>query len=287
MMATGNDTIPIVRLADVSFQPSGQSDSTLLIQLSSSHLSYAVYQSVSNTVVAYCCHVLTGDERLGEAIRILSTDEWTRALYSKVKVAVEPENYVLVPKDLFDPKEISTYLNFHSFNEVNSSKLYDALGMLGVVGAYHISHFVVEALNSLFLNLEILASPTPFIQLVSKEYKNTKGDNLFVHLDNNRMHILALNQSRLVYYNSFDIASKEDVSYYALAVCEQLHFSPEKALVMVWGNSNGFEEQYNTIKYYFRNVQQGVRPLAMKFSDSLNSLPVYAEYTLFAATTCE
>jgi hypothetical protein len=287
MMATGNDTIPIVRLADPSYQPQGQSDSTLLIHLSLSYLSFAVYHNVSNTVVAYCHHNLVGEERFSEALHILSSDEWTRATHSKVKVVLEPDAFVLVPKDLFDPREITTYLNFHSFNEVNSSQLFDNMSNIGVVGAYQVSHFVLEALNRQFLNLNILSSPTPFIQLISREYKSTKGDNLFVHLDDNRMHILVLNQSRLVYYNSFEIASKEDVSYYALAACEQLHFSPEKAVVMVWGNGYGFEEQYNKLKYYFRNVEQGVRPLAMKFADSLNSLPVFSEYTLFAATICE
>ncbi len=287
MMATGSNIFPTVRIADSSFQPLGQSDSTLLIQLFNSRLSYAIYNNLSNTVEAYCSYTLDGDEPLSKAIHILATDEWTRASRLNVKAILEPHDYVLVPKLLFDANEINTYLNFHGFIKVENSQFFDCIDNIGAVGVYRISSFLSEALHSQFSKLEVLACPTPFIQLVSREYKSTKGDNLFVNLDDSRIHILALNQSKLLYYNSFEIATKEDVSYYTLSVCEQLLFSPEKALVVVWGNGSNFEEQYGTLRNYFRNVQQGVRPLAMKFTDALNSLPVFAEYNLFAAAVCE
>lgn len=286
-MATGNDTIPTVRIADISFQPSGQSDNTLIIQLNSFQLSYAVYNSVNNTVMAYACHVLDGNESFSEALRILTTDEWTRVSYSKVKAVIEPLDFLLVPQALFDSNNISAYLNFHSLSKVNNIQLFDVIENVGLVGVYRVPSSLYEALNAQFAEIAILANPTPFVQLVSREYKSIKGDNLFVYLDHNRIHILALNQGKLLYYNSFEIATKEDVSYYALSVSEQLLFSPEKALVVVWGNGSNFEEQYNTLNYYFRNVQQGVRPLAMKFTDALNSLPVFAQYNLFAAAVCE
>lgn len=286
-MATGNDTFPVLRLADSSFQQTGQSDSVLLIHLSLSRLSYAIYQSISNTVFAYCHHTLTGDDRFGEALQILRTDAWANATFANVQLAIRPDDFALVPKDLFDPREIATYLNFHSFKDIGGSQLFDRMDGIGVVGAYHISHHVLDGLSRQYPNIKVWATPSPFITLGIREYKTAKSDNLLVLFEDDLMHLTALNQGKLVYYNSFEIAAKEDVSYYTLAVCEQLHLSPEKVLVIAWGNGDAHAERFDTLKYYYRNVQHGARPMALKFSDSLSALPDFSEYSLFAVALCE
>lgn len=287
MMETGSNTIPVVRLADTSLQVEPTLDNQLLIYLAKSQVSFAIYNSISNSIVAYGRYGLTSIDPFAEGASILKSDEWTNQPYATVRLVVQPDDFVLVPKDLFDPREIATYLNFHSFKEVGGSQQFDRMESIGVIGAYHLPHAGMNALAKLYPNMEVFASPTPFIQLAIREYSKQKGDNLLVMFDGELMYLMVLNQAKLVFYNSFEIETKEDVSYFTLAVCEQLSLSPEKVNVIVWGTSEGFEERLATVTYYFRNVKQGDRPLALKFSASLSTLPDFSEYPLFAAALCE
>lgn len=287
MMETGSNTIPVVRLADTSLEVESMLDSQLLIYLAKSQVSFAIYNSISNSIVAYGRYSLTSTDPFTEAVGILKADDWTKQTFGGVRLVVRPDDFVLVPKDLFDPREIATYLNFHSFKEVGGSQQFDRMEPIGIVGVYHLPHAGMNALAKLYPSMEVFASPTPFIQLAIREYSKQKGDNLLVMFDGGLMHVMILNQAKMTFYNSFEVEAKEDVSYYTLAVCEQLSFSPDKVNVIVWGTTEGFEERLATINYYFRNVQQGERPMALKFSASLSTLPVYSEYPLFAAALCE
>lgn len=286
-METGSKTIPVVHLADTLFQVEYALDNQLLIYLTKSQVSYAIYHSISNSIVAYGRYGLTSTNPFNEAAGILKTDDWAKQPFAIVRLVVQPDDFVLVPKDLFDPREIATYLNFHSFKEVGGSQQFDRMEPIGVVGVYHLPHAGMNALAKLYPSMGIFASPTPFIQLAIREYSKQKGDNLLVLFDGGLMHVMVLNQTKMTFYNSFEVEAKEDVSYYTLAVCEQLSLSPEKVNVVVWGGDEGFDERFATVKYYFRNVNQGERPMALKFSAGLSTLPFYSEYPLFAAALCE
>lgn len=287
MMVTGSNTTPMLRLAEPSFQVEGQLDSHLLIHLGISQISFAIYNAISNNMVAYGRYSLTSEDVFAEAVGILKLDEWTRQQFSQVRLLVQPNDFVLVPKDLFDPREISTYLNFHSFKSVSGSLLFDRMDQMGIVGVYHLPHSGLDAINKLYNNLTVFASPTPFLQLAMREYNKLKGDTMLVLFDGKLMHVMVINQTKLLYYNGFEVEAKQDVSYFTLAVCEQLSISPENANIVAWGSTDDFEERMTTINYYFKNVQPGERPLALKFAPSLSTLPVFSEYPLFASALCE
>lgn len=290
MMETGNDTIPVVRLASPGFAIASHADSALLIQIDATTLTYAVVDTISNTTLAFCKQPLqinSYTDLLSEATAILTTDEWLRMPFAEVKLVVKPRDYVLVPKDLFDPLEIATYLGFHVYGQLSTSLLFDSMDALGVVGVYHLPSQGVEAMNRLFPQLAIWATPSPFLQLATKEHKPVKGDCLLTLFTQTHLHLAVAKQGSLVFYNSFEVATKEDVTYYSLAVCEQLHLSPEKIQVVMWGTHDSIADPFVALSYYFKNVQHGARPLALKFAEALDSLPIYNEYPLFAAALCE
>ncbi|CAN5159894.1 hypothetical protein BH09BAC1_BH09BAC1_25310 [soil metagenome] len=287
MMVTGSDIAPVVRLADASYQPAGTADNTFLINIGLDCVSYAVLEEVSNTVVAYASHPLTSEDRTNEAIRILGAEDWALENFHQVRVVVQPNNYVLIPKDLFDPREIATYLRFNSFDEPEDSLHFDRMDTLDLVGVYHLPYWVLSALNKQFQSPLVFAAPTPFIQLATREHKNEKSDQMLVLFTFETMHLVVIQNGKFIFYNSFTITAKEDVSYYSLAVCEQVHLSPEKIAVHIWGEGEHFASQASTLQYYFRNVKGGIRPKALKYADALQPLTLSAQYPLFATALCE
>ncbi len=284
MTAIENDTVSSIRLADASLQTQNLSDCHFLVYIGTGSLAYAVFDTVSNTIVAFNSKPLSTEDYLNESIIVLRNEEWLKGNnYAQVKVIVEPAEYVLVPQDLFDPTDIASYLRFHSFHEPVGSTLYDTIEPLKVAGAYHLPHQALNMLDSLLGNITVCAAPTPFIQLATREYKSGKNDHLLVMFAHRRMHLAGVHQGKFVFYNSFEIAATDDVSYYALAACEQLYLSPEKVTLTVWGDAPNYTEYLTALGYYFRHVEHGARPKALKYAEALDGLPNYVHYPLFAA----
>lgn len=287
MMLADNDTTRITRFQDASYEAASPADCTFLVHIGLGALSYAVLEEVSNSIIAYACQHLTSEDHTNEAAQILGAEEWARGGYKEVRVVVQPKDYVLIPNDLFDPREIATYLRFHGAGEPDDSLHFDRMDALGMVGVYHLPYWALSTLNKLFTNSTVYAAPTPFIQLSVREHRTDKGDQLLALFTYNTLHLAVVQNGKFLFYNSFAIEAKEDVSYYALAVCEQLHLSPEKIAVHVWGEGEAFGSQLATLQYYFRNVGTGARPKALKYAEALHPLALSAQYPLFATALCE
>lgn len=288
MMVTGSNTsASTVRLSTPSFATARPADSSLLVFLSPHQYSLSVLDRVSNTIVAFASHHWPVRQSLIKATEELAPEKWVNDTYTETTVVAQPAEYVLIPKDLFDPREIGTYLGFHSVADTTDSLMFDRMDALGLVGVYRLPEGLLRSLNHLLHAPSIIAAPTSFLQLGMREYQAAKGDQLLIYFGAHNMYIVAIQQGKLLFCNSFEAETKEDVSYYSLAVCEQLQLSPEKVAVHAWGDSATFAQQLATLQYYFKNTASGIRPQALKYADELREINQFSQYPLFAAALCE
>jgi hypothetical protein len=61
-------------------------------------------------------------------------------------------------------------------------------------------------------------------------------------------------KNKLMFYNRFDFATKEDVIYYLLFTIDQLKLNPEEIPVVITGNISEDNDNYKIIYKYVRNV---------------------------------
>ena len=76
----------------------------------------------------------------------------------------------------------------------------------------------------------------------------------FVHFIAESFQIIILQNSKLIFYNSFTFASEIDVLYYILFVAEQFHLNPEEFLLILLGTIEEESAIYKIIFQYVRNV---------------------------------
>jgi hypothetical protein len=84
--------------------------------------------------------------------------------------------------------------------------------------------------------------------------KNVDEKQVFVHFSANKFEIIIVQNQKLLLFNSFDFATKEDFIYYLLYTTEQLNLNPEHFKVSLLGEISEESELFQIAFKYVRNV---------------------------------
>ena len=84
--------------------------------------------------------------------------------------------------------------------------------------------------------------------------KNNSEKQFFVSVTDNNFDIVVVENSKLLFYNSFSFHTKEDFIYYILFTAEQLELNPEELLLFFIGDIEEASEIYHITYQYVRNI---------------------------------
>lgn len=160
----------------------------------------------------------------------------------------------LVPAPLFDENELKTYLDYNIKTLANDYAAFDDLSQLDIKNVYvpyvNINNFFFQK----FGEFEYKHHVTVLIDKLILHAKNNSEKQFFVHVTNNNFDIVVVENSNLLFYNSFSFSTKEDFIYYILFTAEQLQLNPEELLLFFIGDIEKESELYHIAYQYIRNV---------------------------------
>ncbi|MDQ3046168.1 MAG: DUF3822 family protein, partial [Bacteroidota bacterium] len=125
---------------------------------------------------------------------------------------------------------------------------------------------------------------TPLIESLLRQNKNQQAKKLIIHVQPSHFEILVIEGKKLLFYNTFNHHTSEDLLYYLLFVCEQLQINPEKISLTVLGELEKNTGLYLLLQKYIRNISLGERSDTADFSYQLQTLPKHSYFTLFNDT---
>ena len=77
---------------------------------------------------------------------------------------------------------------------------------------------------------------------------------MFVHLNTGHFEIVVIENQKLIFFNSFDYKTPEDLIYYILFTAEQLGMNPEYFALEFIGKIDVESDFYTIVYKYIRNV---------------------------------
>lgn len=192
-----------------------------------------------------------------------------------------------VPSSLFDAQNVAfgVQLNCGELKEMDYA--YDSLPALGLELSYAVPSNLFQMLKGLFPSANFRSHNTVLLSAVNRDFKPMDPEQIFVHIMNDTLELLAFNKGSFVLGNIFSIKTPEDLLYYLLASCEQLGFSPETCKVILLGEIKLGSEFHHLIFSYFQKIQFGVSQSKLKTPMLLNDVPKHQFYTLFHQYLCE
>ena len=260
-------------------------DNHLSIQLSLDGFSFCIIDKNTNQVnliqhTPFENSSSTPEKHLKNIEQVFKTEELLSKNYDSVNVSHVNDLATLVPKPLFDPNHINSYIKYSSKTYKNDYIVYDEIENHDMFSVFipfvNINNYLLEKYG----NFEYKHSSSILVENLLNTYKFSERPHMFVDLHKGHFEIVAIANNKLVLYNSFEYATKEDFIYYILFTAEQLHFNPEKFELVLSGVIVKDDEFYKIAYEYVRNICLLENRSKYSFSDKFSDEIKRSYYTL-------
>ncbi|KLT67364.1 DUF3822 family protein [Pedobacter sp. BMA] len=261
-------------LVDPDFKADATDNCHLLLKITNDSFSYAVLNKDSEEINLIFdkqgCTNLEQDLKTA-----FETDQFLSGKYLKVKAAVHTSNFIFVPDEWFDAKNISVYSKFLGTDKELHTIPHAELG-------FHTIYSLNQKIeNTLPENTAIYPQSSPLLAL----HKHISEDGLVIDFTANSFNVLFIKGGKIHFQNHYESESPEEFNYFLLLIIEQLGLS-EITLVYLQGIINEDDEYYNTLLKYFNNLYFFL-PAGTKNSELLADMPKHYFSGLLALDLCE
>jgi hypothetical protein len=283
---------PYLSYFDKSFKESQTRNYSLIIQLYSNGLDFTVYNIERNKYVGFESFRFEDIESIAQLPsyigKILNHRASFAFPYANVVLLFQNRYSTLIPKPLFIEENKNLYLGFNQPFKEDSRIVFDTLKNNDAVNVYYIPNLVVEKAKDFWPNVKILHYSTALIESLSVTHKNrTDNKTIFLNVRNNSFDQVHFKDNKLNYHNTFEFITKEDFIYFILVTLEQLSLNPEEAKIVISGNIDKTDRNYNMINQYIKNYSFIGRNDNFTYSYILDELMLHRYFTLFNAIQCE
>ncbi len=230
----------------------------LSIQVSLNGLSFCVLDTLSNTILASERMVFENEltpYAVQKEIKQLFEKNRIRDVKFSEVVAIHRNNlFSLVPRALFNENELANYLKFNAKILANDHLEYDEIKSLDMVNVYVPFMNINNYIYDLFGEFEFMHHGTIMIQTLTNHHGNQNEPICYVHLIEGHMDIAVISNKKLILYNNFSFATKEDFIYYLLFTLEQLKLDTETTKLKLFGSIEEGDELYTMCHQYIRDI---------------------------------
>ena len=245
----------------------------ILIQLGLKNFSYCIIHNDTNNV-EYFRNLIVNDD----IINVINKEEILKSNFASSSVLYTNFPCTLVPIEIFEKDNSKDMLEFNTeiYDIVKSDKLSEIDAHL----IYTIPSEINELVLTFFTNAKQKAQQTILIDQFNKFDNNQ--EHAYLYINQNILTITAFKNNKLIFNNSFNFNTKEDILYYTLFTFEQLKLNTETVRIKLYGQILKEDSKYQLLYEYIRNIEFGTRPKKLKFSSDFDKLPEHQYYSLFS-----
>ncbi len=252
------------------------------IQFSLGGFSFCISNSITKEIQHFTTHtfeepIATPELLLSKIEELFNDFKALKQDFDTVTVIHQNNLSTLVPTPLFNENELKVYLEYNIKTLTNDFIAFDSLSQLDIKNVYvpyiNINNFFFQQ----FGEFEYKHYSTVLIDKLILHSKNNSEKQFFVNVAETSFDIVVIENSKLLFYNSFSYNTKEDFIYYILFTAEQLKLNPEKFLLYFIGDVEKDSEIYHITYQYVRNVD--FINLDIPFFDQDKDISNHSHYT--------
>lgn len=174
--------------------------------------------------------------------------------YDEILVLHNNSLNTFVPKALFDEEFLGSYLqyntkvfetDFFDFDEIVNYEMNNVY-----IPYVNVNNFLIDQFGAFTYK----HSSSVLVSKILEASKNIDDKLVFIHADSENFQIIVVQNQKLLLFNSFDYATKEDFIYYLLFTSEQLNLNPESVKITFLGAISEENEVFQIAYKYIRNI---------------------------------
>lgn len=191
-------------------------------------------------------------KKIAEEIVNLIKDKEFSSLRT-IKLIFSNKLFTLIPEEFYDEDKASTYIEFNHFLLPDEPIETQCIHDLKI-------RFLFSYDESIEREIKKSASKTNIIithsgqQLISFLHRLVPEKKYFIYFNTTSIELIFFNEEQLIFYNYFEVKTKEDVLYYLLFVAQQLDIDINQALICLLGDITLWQKAIEMMKKYVRYV---------------------------------
>ena len=280
----------IKKIKDDRFDEDNIHQCDLLVQLSVRDFQIGIVDCSDGRVLFFEDYVL-GDlsshqelltlfQTLFESHPVLQAGFW-----NSVKVSIKNSKFVQVPNSLFVEEAASEYLKFNAnIDQEKEDVLFCYNEKIDAVTIFAVQKDLLTWLKRIYSNTKIhlIHQSSSLIEGVLQIVGQSQKSRLYIYVDRFKLHILSIENSKLIYYNQFAIKQFSDYVKYMMLVMKGLGMDQQTCEVVLWGYISQNSPHYQEFVKYIRNVTFGSRPEGLKFGYIFDEVQDHHFFDLFS-----
>jgi hypothetical protein len=218
---------------------------------------------------------------------VVAHQPYLKNQFKLLKIACEETKSTLIPSPLFDPAEVSGYLNF-AFGQIVEDQVFsDHLINSDAYQVFSVPVKLVQPMVDQFQKHRIISSSGIFIESIWLNYKSRMhAPKVFLNIRARYMDLMIFDGHQMTFFNSYAYHCAEDFAYYIIFVLEQLKMNPEQVPLVLFGDDGKVEGLLDLLFNYMKHIEFGKRNAFLKYSHILDEVPAHAHYPLLSFLSC-
>jgi hypothetical protein len=213
---------------------------------------------------------LTSNEELLQILdQLFDSHAFLKAgFWKKIKVAIKNQKFVQVPQALFAEDSLADYLKFNAhIDPTQESFIASANKRSQAVTVFAINNELKKWLIRVYpANPPTFTHQSAALIEGTMEYAKTRKDSpLYIYVDRFKLHIIACQADKLIYYNQFAIKQFSDYIKYIMLVMKSLNMDQQSSQIVLWGYIGKNSPHYHEFYKYINNVTFGSEPAYLNF----------------------
>lgn len=261
-----------------------KNESTLIFNLGLTTFSYTIFNE--NKVFENICtsQINQYDTELNLQT-ILKSHEKLQQPFSKCIGSISSNSNTFIPKALFDPKHITHYINFNSFNSIATLQLYNEQIFTDCYSIFSIEKKILKMLKTVSSDLRIKHAASIFVDYAISLSTKIK-DEIFIDLDKKCFQITYIKDSKFIFYNQFNFINHNEFLYHYLNCINILNIDLKKININVMSSLEKNHVIFEDIRKYTTNMKFINRLEVFNYSNEILKTEEHTNHKLFSQLVC-
>lgn len=262
----------IKKIKDDRFEEENILDYTLLLNVGPRDVQVGVVDGNENRLLYLEDYVLptvsSNDDLIFTLEQLFDYHAFIRAgFWKRIKIALKNQKLVQVPQALFDESVAQNYLNLNAKPAPAEITEFITLQKSEAVTVFAIQKELKSWVERMYPQNQftLLHQSAALIEGVVQMAAKREDNPLYLYVDRFKLHIISVENGKLVYYNQFTILSFQDYIRYIMLVMRTLNMDQKTSKVVMWGYIGKNSPHYHEFYKYIQNVSFGDRPDHLKF----------------------
>jgi hypothetical protein len=271
-------------LKDDRFNIAQAKEMQLLLQVGTTHISYAIVNEKENRLVALYDTEISGtvEETL---TRMVTENDYLHSTFSSVKASVQTLKFTFIPAQYYSRDDIPGYERLVQASDITKTFV-SPLDSDGVKCVVALSLQTIAPIISLFPESRLYSQAEPMVE-ASLKLGRSKPSELVLRFAEGWFEACVVTEGKFMFYNIFNIDSADDFTYYLLMLMEQAKLEPTRTSVTLTGYIGEEGEVYKRIERYFENIHFADSSVLVMMPEAFSSLFKHQHWSLLGLRLCE